>query len=364
MTSCTQFIVSRDDLQQSEFVDIALPAANALPADGLLVRVDRFAFTANNITYALLGDQLKYWDLFPAPSGFGNIPVWGFGEVIESRRPDIATGEILFGYFPMATHLVIEAADVKKTGLRDGAAHRQGVSPVYNTYSRVSGDPAFAGRQGDYQALLRPLFMLSFLVDDFLADKDFFGARSVILSSASSKTAFGLAWLLHTHRKLVRVIGLTSGNNTEFVRSLGCYDEIVTYDRIADMPADGPVAFVDMAGDAALRATLHHHFGDRVVYSGRVGLTHQDASPGDEALPGAVPTWFFAPDQLRKRAKEWGPGGIDQRFGAVWAGFTESMGPKLDIVTGRGAAAVKQVYLDTLNGRVKPRQAHMLSLAE
>jgi hypothetical protein len=40
------------------------------------------------------------------------------------------------------------------------------------------------------------------------------------------------------------------------------------------------------------------------------------------------------------------------------------MGPKLDIVTGRGAAAVEQVYLDTLNGRVKPRQAHMLSLAE
>jgi hypothetical protein len=206
--------------------------------------------------------------------------------------------------------------------------------------------------------------MLSFLVDDFLADQDFFGARSVILSSASSKTAFGLAWLLHTHRKPVRLIGLTSGNNAEFVRSLGCYDEIVTYDRIADMPADGPVAFVDMAGDAALRATLHHHFGDRMVYSGRVGLTHQDASPGDEALPGAVPTWFFAPDQLRKRAKEWGPGGIDQRFGAVWAAFTESMGPKLDIVTGRGAAAVKQVYLDTLNGRVKPRQAHMLSLAE
>ena len=97
----------------------------------------------------------------------------------------------------MATHLVIEAADVSKRGLRDGAAHRQGVAPVYNAYARVSGDPAFAGKQGDYQALLRPLFMLSFLVDDFLAENEFFGARSVLLSSASSKTAFGLAHLLH-----------------------------------------------------------------------------------------------------------------------------------------------------------------------
>ena len=159
------------------------------------MRVDRFALTANNITYAVLGDQLKYWQLFPAPTGFGIIPVWGFAEVIASKHPAIAAGERLFGYFPMATHLVIEAADVSKRGLRDAAAHRQGVAPVYNAYARVSGDPAFAGRTGDYQALLRPLFMLSFLVDDFLAENVFYGARSVLLSSASSKTAFGLAHL-------------------------------------------------------------------------------------------------------------------------------------------------------------------------
>ena len=98
--------------------------------------------------------------------------------MIASKHPDVAEGETLFGYFPMATHLVIEAADVSKRGLRDGAAHRQGVAPVYNAYARVSGDPAFAGRQGDYQALLRPLFMLSFLVDDFLAENEFYGAKT------------------------------------------------------------------------------------------------------------------------------------------------------------------------------------------
>ena len=54
------------------------------------MKVDRFAFTANNITYAVLGDELKYWQLFPAPEGFGNIPVWGFGEVIASKHPAIA----------------------------------------------------------------------------------------------------------------------------------------------------------------------------------------------------------------------------------------------------------------------------------
>ena len=213
----TDFVVARDDFQHCKFIETAIPDAAGLPEEALLIKVDRFAFTANNITYAVLGDELKYWELFPAPEGFGNIPVWGFGEVIASRHPDIAIGERLFGYFPMATHLVIEAADVSKRGLRDAAAHRQNVAPVYNAYARVSGDPAYAGRQGDYQALLRPLFMLSFLVDDFLSENEFYGARSVMLSSASSKTAFGLAHLLHT-RKDIKVIGLTSASNHDVRR--------------------------------------------------------------------------------------------------------------------------------------------------
>ncbi len=358
----TDFVVARHDLQQGKFIETQLPDADALPDDALLVKIDRFAFTANNITYAVLGDQLKYWQLFPAPNDFGNIPVWGFGEVIASKHPGISNGERLFGYFPMATHLVIEAADVSRRGLRDVAAHRQGVAPVYNAYARVSGDPAFTGRQGDHQALLRPLFMLSFLVDDFLAGNAFYGAKRVMLSSASSKTAFGLAHLLHTLRKDIRVIGLTSAGNVDFVRSLGCYDDVVTYDRVTSIPSNSPVAFVDMAGNSDLRAKLHRHFGEAMKYSGRIGLTHRSSSPDEPELPGAKPTWFFAPDQIRKRAKEWGPGGLDIRFSAAWSGFAPMLDRWLTVVEGRGPVAVKQVYLDTLNGRVPPQQGHILSL--
>jgi len=357
----TDFVVARNDLQQCEVIETLLPDAADLPDEALLVKVTKFAFTANNVTYAVMGDVLKYWQLFPTPTGFGNIPVWGFGEVIASKHPAIAAGEILFGYFPMATHLVIEAADVSKRGLRDGAAHRQGVAPVYNAYARVSGDPAFEGKQGDYQALLRPLFMLSFLVDDYLAENEFYGARRVMLSSASSKTAFGLAHLLHG-RDGIRAVGLTSASNVPFVKSLGCYDEVVTYDAVTSMPADSPVAYVDMAGNSELREKLHRHFGDQMKYSGRVGLTHRSTSPDEPVLPGAKPTWFFAPDQIRKRAKEWGPGGVETRFGAAWSGFAPKLDQWLTVTEGRGPAAVQQAYLDTLNGRVPPDQGHILSL--
>jgi Protein of unknown function (DUF2855) len=358
----TDFVVARDDLQQCKFIEMQLPDSAALPDEALLIRIDRFAFTANNITYAVLGDELKYWQLFPAPQGFGNIPVWGFGDVVASKHQGVAEGERLFGYFPMATHLVIEAAHVTKRGLRDAAAHRQGVAPVYNAYARVAGDPAFAGQQGDYQALLRPLFMLSFLVDDHLAENEFYGAASVLLSSASSKTAFGLAHLLHTQRKDLKVIGLTSAANTDFVKSLGCYDEVVTYDRVTTLAANAPAALVDMAGNSGLREQLHRHFGGQMKYSGRIGLTHRSTSPEEPELPGAKPTWFFAPDQIRKRAKEWGPGGIDRRFGAAWSDFAPTLERRLKVIEGRGEGPVRQVYLDTLRGRIPPEQGHMLSL--
>ena len=362
----TDFIVIRNDLQQCKVIEAQLPDAAALPADALLVKVTRFAFTANNITYAVIGEQLKYWHLFPAPDGYGIIPVWGFGEVLASKHPNVTVGETLFGYFPMATHLVIEAADVSKRGLRDAAAHRQGVSPVYNAYTRVSGDPAFAGRQGDYQALLRPLFMLSFLVDDFLAENEFHGAKSVMLSSASSKTAYGLAHLLHARGNGIKVIGLTSAGNTSFVKSLGCYDEVVTYDNVTSLPTNSPVAYIDMAGNGLLRATLHRHFGEQMKYSGIIGLTHRKSSPDDpaQALPGAKPQFFFAPDQIRKRTGELGQTGFNERFVGAWSGFAPNLDQWMKVIEHRGPAAVQHAYLDTLHGRVPPDRGLILSLSE
>ena len=132
------------------------------------------------------------------------------------------------------------------------------------------------------------------------------------------------------------MIGLTSAANADFVRSLDCYDEVLTYDRATSLPSDSPVAFVDMAGNSDLRARLHRHFDDQMKYSGRIGLTHRRSLPDEPELPGARPTWFFAPDQISKRAREWGPGGIDARFAKAWVGFAPTLRKRLTVVEGRG----------------------------
>jgi hypothetical protein len=49
------FVVARDDLRRSRFIDEALPA---LGAGDVLLKVDRFAFTANNVAYAEMGERM------------------------------------------------------------------------------------------------------------------------------------------------------------------------------------------------------------------------------------------------------------------------------------------------------------------
>ena len=356
------FLVERDNLRQCKWVPAAEPD---LHSGQVLLEVVNFAFTANNVTYAVAGDMMSYWNFFPAEPGWGRIPVWGFGHVIRSSHEGVAEGERVFGYLPMSTHLVVAADRVDRGGFVDSAPHRQALQTVYNQYSLVANDPAYEAEHEDHQMLFRPLFMTAFLLDDFLADNGFFGARTVVLSSASSKTAFGLAFLLHRNRRSqCDVTGLTSPGNVAFVDSLGCYDRVATYDQIRSLPAEVPVVFVDMAGDGAVLNALHRHYGDNVKHSCIVGATHWERRAREGELPGAQPTFFFAPTQLQKRMREWGPGGLQQRYGTSWRQFLEFTEPRICVVHGRGRAAVERVYLETLEGRSRPDEGHVLSLWE
>lgn len=358
-TQKTDFYVARTDLEKCSVAEAAVP--DMLEEGQALLKVERFAFTANNITYAAFGEAMRYWEFFPAPEGQGQIPVWGFAEVVTSRAEGAAPGERVYGYLPMSTHLVVEPVKADAAGFFDGAAHRRELPVIYNHYVRCATDPGYAAKTEELQMLFRPLFMTSWLINDLLEDNDFFDGKAVILSSASSKTAFGLAFLLKAGTG-ARVIGLTSGGNVEFVEGLGCYDQVLAYDDITTLDASEPAVFVDFAGSGPLRSALHHFFAENLKYSCSVGASHWDQPRGGEALPGAKPTLFFAPSQAQKRAKEWGTAGLMARFAADWAAFLGPVSSWISVIEGRGPTAVEAVYLATLAGKVPPHEGHILSL--
>lgn len=361
MADAYDFLVRKDALHETRVA----PAADPTLAPGqILAAVDRFALTANNVTYAVFGDMMQYWQFYPGPDGWGRIPVWGFADVVRSEHPDVRVGERLFGYWPMSTHAVLQPDEPTPLGFRDATPHRQTLAAVYNAYTRTAGDPAYDRAHEDAQMLLRVLFFTGFLIDDLLADQAFFGARSVVLASASSKTAIATAHCLHTHRRgQVEVVGLTSPRNRTFVESLGCYDRVVPYDEIAALPSDTPTAFVDMAGDGAVVRRVHEHFGEALRYSGIVGASHWDKVAMGQSLPGVAPAFFFAPDQIAKRTREWGAAGLQERMGTAWRAFLAPAARWFRVVHGRGPGDLDRVYQDVLAGRSLPDEGHVLSPA-
>lgn len=329
-----------------------------------LVRLQNFALTTNNITYAATGDVIGYWQFFPTGiDGQGIVPVWGHAVVTESNSSDLAPGERLYGFFPMAREMVITPQSRGKFTVRDISAHRKDLPAVYNTYRRLTEDGDLLPDHEAKMALLYPLLATSYLLYDFLADNDWFGAAQIIIGSASSKTGLGLcSYLAENSGQRPQIVGLTAAGNLDFVSSLGVCDRVVEYGAITSDIQQVPSVYVDMAGNAEVRRGLHHHLADNMVYSCAVGTSHWDKFKPSGDLPGAKPRFFFAPTQIAKRREEWGGGVIEGKIDAAWNRVAKDSDRWMVITPSTGLDGALAVYETIVNGRVNPADGHFITL--
>lgn len=355
----TDILVKRGVLTETKLA----PSAPLDLADGdVLMRVDVFSITANNVTYGAFGDFLKYWSFYPAAEqGWGRVPVWGFATVIESRSESARPGERVYGYLPMSTAFKLTPGPRVHGAFTETAQHRAALAPVYNRYLFTADDAIYTQDTEGLQVLFRPLFTTSFLIDDFLADNGFFGAKQVVFSSASAKTAYAAAQLLEA-RGDVKLIGLTSKDNVAYTKGLGFYDQVAAYDAVGSLDAGVSTVYVDIAGNVPVRAAVHAHWGANLKYSCAVGGTHWNAERPEVALPGVQPQMFFAPTVVQKRLADWGPAAFQQKIAEAWRAFLPTAVRTTRIVEGKGLADAARVFADHAAGRAKPSDGHVIRL--
>lgn len=356
MTKATDLLIARADLRETRLVETEL----APLADGqarLVVR--RFALTANNVTYAVFGDVMQYWNFFPAPDGFGRVGVWGYADVAESRSDLLAVGERLYGYLPLGDSLVIQPGGATKSAIKDMSPWRQPMSPFYNEYVRCAADPSYDKGLENEACLYRPLFMTGFLLDAWLADAGQFGTSRVIASSASSKTALAMAFGV-SRRAGVEMIGLTSARNADFVRRTGLYTDVLTYDAIAGLAGTDAV-YVDFAGDGAVTGAVHGALKGGLKHSAMVGGAHWDASRAPPS-EGPTPELFFAPAVLAQRMAEWGPAGFQARYGEAWRGFLGAVAAFMQTRELAGLAEGQKAWTTLLDGSASPQTGLVVAL--
>ena len=243
-------------LNRGDFADMRLEPLDAQPGaeDGEAVfRLRRFALTFNNVTYATFGDALRYWQFFPVEhEGWGLLPVWGYADVVESKVEGVSAGQRFYGYWPTATHVRLKPGKVGDRSFRDDAAHRADLPEIYNWYQRTDDDPFHDARTEPLHAIYRPLFVTAFCLADFLAQNNFFGAEQVLVSSASSKTAYATAFCIRQHSDIA-MTGLTSAGNRSFVESLGLYNQALAYEDLATLDGGTRMLYVDIAGNVDIQ---------------------------------------------------------------------------------------------------------------
>ena len=352
----TQVHVRRDDLNSATLVEVP---TGELANGAVRLEVESFSVTSNNITYAVVGEQVGYWKFFPAPEGFGIVPMWGHAKVIESKCDDIAVGERIYGYLPMASHLDVVPGNVSAHGFVDMTDYRQPLPPIYNQYSRLNADPEHDPAREGERMIFGPLFKTGFLIDYFMRANEWFGADRVIMTSASSKTSMGLASVAKQNSPGIKRIGLTSPGNVEFVESTGLYDAVHCYREVGGLSIR-PSVSVDFAGNGGVLASIHEHLSENLKYSCLVGVTHIDERSGPvgqaAGLPGPTPTLFFAPDHAVALFKEVGPQEAGAMMAKAWHGFLADVGDTVTIERHSGLEAARQTYLEMVGGKVDPAQ--------
>jgi len=334
----TEIWVDRDDYRKTKLVEVDTP----LLADGdVLVSVDKFGLTANNVSYAVSGKAIGYWGYYPADNNWGKVPVWGMADIVESKCEGIKVGERIWGFFPMASHVVLKPGQIKRQTFADMAGHRQNLPLFYNQYQRTEAEPDYLKTLEDERCLLFPLFATSFVLNDFLEDNDFFDANDKYKG---------------------QVVGLTSKGNVDFVDALNCCNQIVVYGDEAKVDTSKRSAFVDMSGNGELVTTLHEHLQENMVQSIGVGATHWNEKRARGDMPGAKPAFFFAPAQMAKRDKEWGEGMLFLKAFAAGAQLAASIKDIVKVELVKGPQDVEQIWKDMLDNKVSARRGIMASL--
>ncbi len=339
---------------------IVLPTIPKLSEGEVLLKVKKYALTSNNITYAVMGFQLKYWNFFPADELWGIIPVWGFAEVVDSKNTKINVGELCYGYFPMANYLIVKAGGINEFSFKDISEHRRDMAPIYNTYNRISADSIYPEYAEDYIPIIQPLFATSFLNYNFLKSENFFGARNIVITSASSKTALGLAFMLYKNKpqNQLNIIGLTSEKNVNFVKIAGFYDSVFIYKEVDQKLTQGATTIVDMAGNEKLLVKIYHVLGDNLKFVSKIGITDWTAAALNSKIPMAK--FFFAPAYAEEFYKMHGAKEANSRITESMISFIQRAKEWIRIKKIENYEDLQKIYLDLVNGKMDPSQGYII----
>ncbi|MBI0531988.1 DUF2855 family protein [Sphingomonas sp. TX0522] len=291
-----------------------LSANRLAQTDLAFARVLQFALTANVVTYAMTGARFGYWRLFPATAPWIVPPAWGEVDHGEGAR---------YGLVPVGSHTALKLEPVRGEW-RETSPHRAALDPGYNRYLPATGTI----QEREDKMLFRPLVTLGWALARWLRAQEWFDARRVVVTSASSKTALGFAMQASDGPPL---LGLTG--DTDFVERAALYARVSGYEEPIAFSGDDLV--LDFAGNAARRVRRRSDGGPRII---AIGATHGD----DAALAGR--DVFFAPEHVGAAIAADGLAAVERARDEAVATFAQRSRPWFNRTYLDGSAAILEGF--------------------
>ncbi|MAI06501.1 MAG: hypothetical protein CMM14_04370 [Rhodospirillaceae bacterium] len=335
----------------------------------IVLKIEKLSFTSNNISYGVAGEKLGYWKFFPPlknkSNEWGCIPAWGFAKVIHSKNENLMIGEKFFGYFPLADILIFDEVNISGNTMIDMSKHRKELPLVYNTYIKVSDNPD--DETDNLKALLFPLHVTAFCLCDFLQDVSYYQSEQILILSASSKTAIGLAQGLDEIKGVPDTIGVTSPNNIDFVKDLKSYTHILSYEDLDKISHNKKTVIIDMSGNRKILGSLHNSLKENMIKCITVGMTHWDS----ETIPKDILSqmmirerteFFFAPTHIKKRTKDWGERGFNKKINTFMKARIIQSKNWIKIKEIKGLNNFSSMYDNFTRGTIKPEEGLIITL--
>ncbi len=347
-----KYLIDKSDISSINIID---EISEKLGAGQVKFKLEKAALTANNISYAVLGERFKFWDFFPH-SGGGILPVWGYAKVVETECDEVNIGNRFYGYYPLAEELIVQPVKINDYGFVDGKKHRQVLPQIYNYYENVNKNGVQKEMEAAYM-VFQPLFATSFLLAHYFMDNDSFGGKQVFITSASSKTAMAFAAVLSHMDDAIELVGITSAKNVSFCESTELYHSIIDYESTGGLQNNAGV-IVDFAGNRSILAKLQDQIFHSLKKSITVGLSHWDQAVGEEKLPFKSEL-FFAPDHAVRKQKEWGGKEFKVKLNKSLFPFLKK---SFNWLQYNSSEDVFSNYEELVKGQVPPHQCIILKL--
>lgn len=257
----------------------------------------------------------------------------------------------------MSSYLIVKPENIKPFGFIDGTTHRKPLPPIYNFYAKKP--ESFSDVEKGYYSIIKPLFTTAFLNYLFLEEENFFEAEQILLTSASSKTALGIAYMLFSNKEQhgKKIIGLTSSKNKVFLQETGLYDQIFSYDELDNIPSL-KTTMVDLGGNIELLLKINNQLNEHLRFTSLIGLADWKSAGDMKQVPNSK--FFFAPDYATKLFQKLGPDVANEQINKTQENFTELAQNWIDLKFVHFEAGIKDLYLNMLDGKVDPSKGYVV----